>query len=56
MVEYSIGYQTRAKERLEQLEKTLTPQARAVARDLSQDFEKSSTKQDVNIPNRDQAA
>jgi hypothetical protein len=56
MVEYSTGYQARAQERLEQLEKTLTPQARAVARDLSQDFEKSSTKQDVSVRGQEKAA
>ncbi len=45
MVEYSTGYKKKAQERLKQLEKTLTAQARAVSRDLLDDFRKSSTKQ-----------
>ena len=56
MVEYSIGYKAKAQERLEQIEKTLTRQARAVAHDLSADFAKSSTKQDANVPDQNEAA
>ena len=47
MVEYSAGYKAQAQEKLEQLEQKLTPKARAVARELSTDFEKSSTKQET---------
>ncbi|TIX05985.1 MAG: hypothetical protein E5V37_02690 [Mesorhizobium sp.] len=55
MVEYSIGYKAKAQERLEQIERTLTPRARAVARDLSADFAKSATKQDANVPDQEPA-
>lgn len=50
MVEYSLGYKEKAEERLRQLEDSLTPQARVVARELSADFEKSSTKQVPAVP------
>ncbi|MDX8541542.1 hypothetical protein RFM23_28355 [Mesorhizobium abyssinicae] len=52
MVEYSSGYKAKAAERLEQIEKTLTVQARAVARELSTDFAKSSTKQEPDVPDQ----
>lgn len=45
MVEYSEGYKKQAKKRLDELEKSLTPQARAVAHSLEKDFVNSSDKQ-----------
>lgn len=56
MVEYSAGYMAKAQEKLQALEKTLSPHARAVARELSSDLEKSSTKQEFEAPKVEHAA
>jgi hypothetical protein len=42
MFEFSEGYKAKARERLAQIEESLTPQALAVARNLFKDFEQSA--------------
>jgi hypothetical protein len=49
-VEFSKGYKEQARKRLEELERSMTPQALAVARLLEYDFRNSYTKFEPETP------
>jgi len=47
MIEYSTGYQDKARQKLNALDSAFTPKARFVARNLTMHFEEASTKQET---------